>query len=92
MEETGRESYVVKGVGGDKRPARISEEITLQPINPVHHMKNWLESIRSRKTPNADAFSGYAHSVATIMAAQAGYTGKKLYWDPKREEIVDSKQ
>ncbi|MBI3696416.1 MAG: Gfo/Idh/MocA family oxidoreductase, partial [Acidobacteria bacterium] len=36
MEETGRESYVVKGVGGDKRPARISEEITLQPINPVH--------------------------------------------------------
>ena len=52
-------------------------------------MKNWLESVRTRKTPNADVFSGYAHSVAVIMAAQSEIAGKKLYWDKKREEIVD---
>ena len=37
--------------------------------------------MRSRRTPNADVRSGYAHSVATIMAAQAEVPGKRLYWD-----------
>jgi len=85
----GREGYLVKGTGGAKRPSRITEEIALEPINPVDHMKNWLDSMRSRKTPNADVWSGYGHSVATMMAAEAEATGKKLYWDPRREEIVD---
>jgi len=89
LEGTRSGGYMVKGTGGGKRPTRISEEIALKPVQPVHHMKNWLESMRSRKTPNADALSGYAHSVATIMAAEAEITGKKLYWDKKREEIVD---
>jgi predicted dehydrogenase len=84
-----REDYVAKGIGGDSRPTKITDEIALKPINPVHHMKNWLECMRTRKTPNADAHSGYGHSVATIMAAQSEYQGKKLYWDKQREEIVD---
>ncbi len=83
------EGYVARGTGGAKRPERLAADVAIQPINPVNHMKNWLDSMRSRKTPNADVRSGYAHSVATIMAAQAERTGKKLYWDPKREEIVD---
>jgi predicted dehydrogenase len=90
MEAASRgEGYVARGTGGGKRPERIAGEIAVNPVNPVNHMKNWFDSMRSRKTPNADVRSGYAHSVAVIMAAQAEITGKKLYWDPKREEIVD---
>ncbi len=90
MEAASRgEGYVARGTGGAKRPERLAADVAIQPINPVNHMKNWLDSMRSRKTPNADVRSGYAHSVATIMAAQAERTGKKLYWDPKREEIVE---
>ncbi len=90
MEPAGRgEGYVARGAGGGKRPQRLAEDIPINPINPVNHMKNWLDSMRSRKTPNADVRSGYAHSVATIMAAQAEIAGKRLYWDAKREEIVD---
>jgi predicted dehydrogenase len=84
-----REDYVVKGTGGDGRTTKITDEIGLKPINPIHHMKNWLECMRTRKTPNADVLSGYGHSVATIMAAQSEASGKKLYWDKQREEIVD---
>ncbi|HXU83505.1 MAG TPA: Gfo/Idh/MocA family oxidoreductase [Polyangia bacterium] len=90
VERVGEQSpYVARGLGGGTRPERLKEEVTLKPVDPVHHMKNWLDCLRSRKPPNADLRSGYAHSVASIMAAQAERTGKRLYWDPRREEIVD---
>jgi len=53
------------------------------------HMINWLECMRSRKQPNATVQHGFAHSVACMMATQAYWTGKKIYWDPKAEVIVD---
>ena len=55
----------------------------------LSHMTNWFECLRSRKQPNATVHHGYAHSVAVIMAARAYREGKKLYWDPKTESILD---
>jgi predicted dehydrogenase len=82
-------TYVVKGLGGGDRPEKIKQDIPLPPIAPTNHIKNWLECMRSRQTPIADVRSGYAHSVVSIMAARSEWTGKKLYWDTKREDIVD---
>ena len=56
--------------------------------NPSH-MRNWLECLRSRQDPNASVDDGFAHSVASIMAARAQREGKKLYWDEAGERIVD---
>jgi len=53
------------------------------------HMINWLECLRSRKQPNATVQHGFAHSVACMMATQAYWSGKKVYWDPKAEAIGD---
>jgi predicted dehydrogenase len=91
LERDGSEGggYVVRGAGGGKRPERLAQEIRLAPIGPSNHVRNWLDCMQSRKTPNADVLSGYAHSVASIMAARAEWTGKRMYWDSKREEIVD---
>ncbi len=83
------DGFLVTGNGGGKRPERIAEETRLEPLHPTSHMQNWLDCMRSRKTPNAPILTGYAHSVVSIMAAQAERTGKKLYWDKQREEIVD---
>jgi len=55
----------------------------------LSHMTNFLECLRSRKAPNATVLNGYAHSVVVIMAARAYREGKKLYWDPKAEQILD---
>jgi predicted dehydrogenase len=55
----------------------------------LSHMTNFLECLRSRKAPNATVLNGYAHSVVVVMAARAYREGKKLYWDPKAEQIVD---
>ncbi len=32
---------------------------------------------------------GFSHSIVCIMAAQSYWTGKRLYWDPRSEEITD---
>src|SRR5215471_2721921 len=32
---------------------------------------------------------GYAHSVACMMATLSYWTGKRIYWDPKAEAILD---
>jgi predicted dehydrogenase len=53
------------------------------------HIMNWLNSMRSRNTPNANVNHGFSASVVCIMAAQSYRSGKKLYWNPATEEIVD---
>jgi predicted dehydrogenase len=57
--------------------------------NVLFHMSNWMDCLRSRKQPNATVLNGYSHAVAVIMAARSYREGKKLYWDPKTESIVD---
>ncbi len=53
------------------------------------HMSNWIDCLRSRKQPNATVQHGFAHSVACIMAARAYWSGKRIYFDPKAEIILD---
>ena len=55
----------------------------------VEHMANWFECMRSRQQPIATVHDGFGHSVACMMAAESYWTGKKLYWDPAKEEILD---
>jgi predicted dehydrogenase len=55
----------------------------------VIHVTNWLKSMQSRVQPNANVDHGFSHSIVIIMAAQSYWSGKKLYWDPQNEEIVD---
>ena len=58
--------------------------------NSKFHLDNWLDSMRSRNLmPNGNIHTGFWHSIASIMATQAYREGKKLYWDPSKEEIVD---
>jgi predicted dehydrogenase len=56
----------------------------------LSHMTNWLECLRSRRQPNATVEHGFSHSAACMMAARSYWLGKKLYWDPRSEEIVES--
>jgi predicted dehydrogenase len=65
------------------------------PINigdeDLSHMANWFECMRSRNTrTNATVDNGFLHAVACIMAAQSYWEGKRLYYDPKSEQIVES--
>lgn len=52
-----------------------------------YHTDNWLQCMRTRKTPNADIESGFAHSVAVVMATRSYREGKKMTWNRTKEEI-----
>jgi predicted dehydrogenase len=52
------------------------------------HVRNWMECVRSRKTPNAPVEAGYNHSVATIMTNAAIRTGTKATFDDATQEVM----
>jgi predicted dehydrogenase len=60
-----------------------------QDDNLKAHTDNWIACMRSRKTPNGSIETGFAHSIAVIMATRSYREGKKIYWDRKREDILD---
>ena len=55
----------------------------------VLHLVDWLAAMQARKEPSATVDHGFSHSIVCIMAAQSYWTGKRLYWDPRSEEITD---
>ena len=84
-------------------PAKEHAEVVRAPNAPlpdsngpdddsVTHLVNWLSAMQDRKEPNATVDHGFSHSIVCIMAAQSYWSGKKLYWDPRKEEIVDEPQ
>lgn len=52
------------------------------------HMRNWMECVRSRKTPNADIHAAWNHSVALCMTIAALHTGKRITFDAQKKDVV----
>jgi predicted dehydrogenase len=52
------------------------------------HMRNWMECVRSRKTPNADIRAAYSHSIALCMTIAALHTGKRVTFDDQKQDVV----
>lgn len=54
------------------------------------HMRNWMECVRSRKTPNADIHAAYNHSVALNMTIAAMHSGKRVTFNDAKQEVIIS--
>jgi predicted dehydrogenase len=52
------------------------------------NMRNWMECVRSRKTPNAPIEAGYSHSIALCMNVAAIQTGQKVTFDDKTQQVI----
>jgi len=52
------------------------------------NMRNWMECVRSRKTPNASIEAGYSHSVALCMNIAAIHTGQKVTFNDKTQQVM----
>jgi len=81
-----REPWTVSGEGSGE-PDRLSETTELPMPPRVHHLKNWIDAIRSGEEPVAPIEAGYAHGVAVIMADEALITGRRQIYDPVRRQI-----
>ena len=58
-----------------------------QRVEGEGHVRNWIECVRSKKTPNAPIDVGYAHSVMSIMCFKAWDSGRRQVYDPVAMEI-----
>ena len=56
------------------------------------NMRNWMECVRSRKTPNAPIEAGYSHSIALCMNVAAIQTGQKVTFDDKTQQVMAGRQ
>jgi predicted dehydrogenase len=54
----------------------------------IANMRNWMECVRSRKTPNASIEAGYSHSIALCMNVAAIQTGQKVTFDDKTQQVM----
>jgi len=94
---SGWDTNLVFGEPKAKKPAPepvLPEGVTeVQPTNldddRPYHMDDWIGGMRERRTCNGNIETGFAHSVAVVMATRSYREGKKMYWDRKNEEILD---
>jgi predicted dehydrogenase len=52
------------------------------------NVRNWMECVRSRQTPNASAEAGYSHSIALCMNVAAIQTGQKITFNDKTQQVL----
>jgi len=52
------------------------------------HMRNWMECVRSRKTPNASVRADYNHATAIAMTVAAVQTGQRVTFDDVTQKVV----
>ncbi len=73
------------GVG--QPDGRVKEKTPVKEVKMPDHMLDWLQCLRTRKTPNASIDAGYQHAVASLMAVRAFDTGKRHIYDHEKREI-----
>jgi len=88
----GRNEYAAESAAQDfaagfRRAHRTSAD-TGGDADTSANVRNWMECVRSRKTPNAHIEAGYSHSVALCMTIAAIQTGRRITFDDAKQEVV----
>ncbi len=74
-------------LGDDAQKVDTSADTHADPMTSAN-VRNWMECVRSRQTPNASIDAGYSHSVALCMNVAAIQTGEKVTFDDKTEQVL----
>lgn len=82
-------TWSATGAGG-RGAGVLKAEAKITPEPGDSHMGNWLECVRSRRTPNAPIEVGYRHSVCTMLGYQALVSGRKMKYVPTLRRMVEA--
>jgi predicted dehydrogenase len=87
--EMGMQPNLLNGFSlSDKAAAVATDADTHGDPETAANMRNWMECVRSRKTPNASIEAGYSHSIALCMNVAAIQTGEKVTFDEKNQQVM----
>ncbi|MFN7997223.1 MAG: Gfo/Idh/MocA family oxidoreductase [Bryobacteraceae bacterium] len=81
---------------GGPRHAAVKPEPWIEPVSgsgssPQQfdlHVRNFVDSIKTRQQPVADVEQGHQAAVPCHLANISLKVGRKIRWDPEREEII----
>jgi predicted dehydrogenase len=87
--EMGMQPNLLNGFSLSENAASVSTDAdTHGDPETAANMRNWMECVRSRKTPNASIEAGYSHSIALCMNVAAIQTGEKVTFDEKTQQVM----
>jgi predicted dehydrogenase len=78
---------VLTAEGAGRNRGLIRGKKPVKEVPRPDHYLDWLQCLRSRKTPNASIDAGYQHAVACIMAMRSYDTGRRQLYDAKKRQI-----
>jgi predicted dehydrogenase len=87
--------FVTRGKIEASRPEILSAPLTSKKVSLYvsnDHMKNFIDCVKSRKAPIAEAAIGHRSVSVCHLGVLAIRLGRKLNWDPVKEEFVDDKE
>ncbi len=79
-----RGKYVWTPVGRGAQPVTVPASGSLD----YDHISNFIDCVRSRKTPNGDVLIGHRSAQASHLGNIAYLQKRKIHFDPVREEIL----
>src|SRR5262249_182047 len=77
-----------KTVCSERGGAEQADSNTKADASVVAHMGNWIECVRSRRSPIAGIEAGYNHSIALCMTIAAMHSGKRATFDDAKQEVA----
>lgn len=77
-----RYEYTPAEKGAEKIANKWPGDIT------VDHVRNFVDSVKSRKLPNGDVALAYKSVQPPLLAVQSMLEKRRIKWDPDREEIL----
>lgn len=83
---------IVRGNMHTDRPELLRDAPPPTPEGPkesIPHLENFLSCIRSRKAPLADAEIGHRATTVCHLVNICRKVGRRLQWDPVKEEFVN---
>ena len=87
--------FVTRGKIEASRPEILSEPLTSKKVSLYvsnDHMGNFFDCVRSRKAPIAEAAIGHRSVSVCHLGVIALRLGRKLNWDPAKEQFIDDKE
>lgn len=74
-------------------PEELAQEASRRrpPDFNDNHLKNWLDCIKTRARPVADVEIGHRSATLCHLGNIARWTGRRLRWDPAKEEFIGDK-
>jgi len=84
--------YVRRGFLDAEPKSLLQERIgpdEIQLYRSNDHKRNWLECIRSRRPTVAPVEVGHRSCTMCLLGSIAMRLGRKLRWDPEKEEFID---